>query len=481
MAVSVAPFTEQLLAAWLRKARSGAVVEHAFATVPMHSRTPSGNSPNIVLVQLPFPSQEDPLPLLAAYYAAHWREYQRVLPEYGVSDGNLWEAPLWIAHLDGAIGRDDTQFVDLSAAPWSVEWCVSAIKAAARPDSMLIFSPLAQNLHFAASVSRQLMDHGFRTVVGGNMVELASLDDFGTIYSGLARADYYELLLAHPRGRISVPSRLGRQQVPLGYRPRYRLLRGFQLRVPLIRLHASHGCLLSCTFCGDAWTNQLHVVDEHLLREEVAEVRATFPETRLVYIGDKTFGQSRQAVENLIRVLPPPSGFKLIVQTHVNLIDDWLLDVMEQLNVKVVEMGFETANQEVLQKLHKAGGADRFRPALARLKSRGFRPVLNILGGLPYETRQSQRDTLQFMAETRDLVWLYNLYNFVPYPKTPLFAVLRERIANWNFADWREDRPVVFEPFYQTRAEAWDHFLNLVALATSFAESKATSMHEVSA
>jgi len=77
-----------------------------------------------------------------------------------------------------------------------------------------------------------------------------------------------------------------------------------------------------------------------------------------------------------------------------------------------------------------------------------------------------QQRTLEFIEETSDKVWLYNLYNFVPYPKTPLFPSLRSRIVDWDFQHWREDQPIVYEPYHQSRAQAWDHFLQLIELAT---------------
>jgi len=425
------------------------------------------SNPPVALVQLPFPSQEDPLPLLASYYKVYAQEYQKVFPEYKLQEGDLWEAPLWIAHMDGAIGRDTTVFVDLSKEPFSAEACVEKIQQAVDNSYLLFFSPLAQNFSLAAEISRTLMHHHYRTVVGGNMSDLASLEDFSVIYTGIARAGVYEEVINQLQGGIigsqPVP---GRQQKMLGYRPRYRLLSNFGKRVPLVRVNASHGCLFACTFCGDAWTRQLHNVEREHLKLEIEEIRQTFPDTRLIYIGDKTFGQSKKAVENLRQVIRPEYGFRLIVQTHVTMIQPWLLDVMEELGVVAVEMGFETASSTILKELKKAGGEVSFSHALEDLRQRGFHVILNVLGGLPNETRRSQHETLSFLRSTSGLVWLYNLYNFVPYPKTPLFPFIRDRIVDWDFKNWREDKPVVFTPLHQTREEAWEHFLHLTEYAT---------------
>jgi pyruvate-formate lyase-activating enzyme len=420
----------------------------------------------IVLVQLPFPSQEDPLPVLSTYYDRYVERYSRLFPEYGLNAGDLWEAPLWIAHLDGAIDNAGTSFVDLSRAAFDPEGCADEIASRAHAGAHIFLSPLAQNFALAIEVSRRLMRSGFATVLGGNMADLASPEDFSHVYTGLVRRGIYEeITLGLPR-RSEKLLRLGKSKEPLSYKPSYRHLEAFGDRVPLVRLHASHGCLFACSFCGDAWSRQLHLVSPELLAAEVDEIRRVFPNTRIVFIGDKTFGQSPEAVDNLRRVLRPEYGFRLIVQTHVALVTPELADTMNELGVEVVEIGFETASSSILEELRKHGGVRAYQNAIALLHARGLHVVLNVLGGLPNEDSESQRRTRDFLMDTSEQVWLYNLYNFVPYPKTPLFPTLRSRIVDWEFQNWREDRPVVYEPYHQSRAQAWEHFLELTELAT---------------
>lgn len=440
--------------------------------VEVEPRSAQATDAAVWLVQLPFPSQADPLPVLVDYYARYLADYARVFPEYAIAAGDLWEAPLWVAHLDGALGRADTGFLDLSRAASDPDAIADAIAARAGAGALVFLSPLAQNFALAIEVSRRLRARALRTVVGGNMADLASTDDFTHVYTGLVQGGLYERITRAAGGQLDNVIRLGKAPAPLPYRPAYRHLSGFAGRVPLLRVHASHGCLFACAFCGDGWSRQLHLVAPELLADELAELRRLFPATRLLYIGDKTFGQSREAVANLRRVLgvdggatAPAHAYRLIVQTHVSIITPALADDLCALGVEVVEIGFESASSTVLEELRKYGGARAYRDAIELLHARGLRVILNVLGGLPNETADSHARTRAFLEETGDQVWLYNLYNFVPYPKTPLFATLRPRIVDWNFQNWREDQPVVFEPYHHSRAQAWDNFLALVETA----------------
>ncbi|HEU5227965.1 MAG TPA: hypothetical protein VFU49_09155, partial [Ktedonobacteraceae bacterium] len=93
----------------------------------LHKATIETNAHPVALVQLPFPSQSVALPVLTRYYQIYEKEYQNVFPEYKLAEGDLWEAPLWVAHMDGAIGRDDTRFIDLSRVACQKEECVNNI------------------------------------------------------------------------------------------------------------------------------------------------------------------------------------------------------------------------------------------------------------------------------------------------------------------------------------------------------------------
>jgi hypothetical protein len=420
----------------------------------------------VSLVQLPFPSQREPEPSLDAYYAVHGRLFHHLVSDYRIGDGDLWEAPLWVAHLDGAIGRDDTSLLDLSRVPAAIGPCTAVIEREAPQNAYLFFSPLAQNFDLAIGISRALRGSNRLTVLGGNMSRIASVDDFDVVFHGQVSADLLDRIDRQRAGIVGTWPRRGRSQPRSGFRPRYRLLRDFGRRVPLVRLNASHGCLFSCTFCGDGWSRQLHVVPYEDLAGELDEIEATFPAARCIYIGDKTFGQSRAAVENLIRACAHRKRYHIIVQTHVTMVDDWLLDALDRLGADIVEMGMETADAALLRQVNKRGSAPEYRTAIERLQSRGKAVTLNVLGGLPYQTDTSHAATLAFLRDTTDIVYSYNLYNFVPYPETPLFEPLKPRIVDWCFSNWREDRPAVYQPFTLSRERAWEQFLELIAFCT---------------
>lgn len=142
-------------------------------------------------------------------------------------------------------------------------------------------------------------------------------------------------------------------------------------------------------------SRKLHLVDPAVLDAELDQFERLFPTTKLIYVGDKTFGQSRQAVDNLLRVLASRQQYRLIVQTHINTISPRLIETMSRLRVAVVEMGFESADSTMLRQSNKRSASlECHEEVFESLLRNGIRVVLNVLGGLPLGTVESHAQTV---------------------------------------------------------------------------------------
>ncbi len=422
---------------------------------------------DVLIVQLPFPAMAEPHPLVRDYYRDYEVRYREVA-DFFVPEGSLWELPLWISHLAGMI-RDvgmAARVVDLSAVAADESACVARLIEETRIGDVIMLSPLAQNFDLALGVSRALQQAGRRVVIGGNMAGLVPDGAASHVHQGLlTRAALEQILRGGGAGISRVPPRRGRGGT-IDTVPDYSQLRHYRGRVPLLRLNASHGCLYECSFCGDAWSRQLHIVAPEALEQEVQQFEELFPEARLIYIGDKTFGQSREAVTNLLELFAGRPHYRFIVQTHVLQVNERLIDRMRQLGVVIVEMGFESADSTVLRESRKeVRGVEHYSGVIEQLTAAGMRVILNVMGGLPHERPESHRDTVDFLRGPRNRAWLYNLYSFVPYPLTPIFPALESRIHDWKYANWREDARPVFHPYHADADESFSWFLEKVAVA----------------
>lgn len=424
-----------------------------------------------VIVQLPFPSTGEPDPRLARYYEDYDFLFRVEFSDYFIPQDGLWEMPLWVAHLTALIDRAGLKstFCDLSRVAAQPRTCAERVLDASAPGDIVLMSPLAQNLNLALRVAELLRAGGRRVVVGGNMAPLVPAGAVHLVHRGqldAALMDKLVRLAAAEGGEIVNTPTLGLARHHIDWAPDYRHLSGYQGQVPLLRLNASHGCLYSCSFCGDAWTKQLVLVEQDALAAEVDQLSERFPDTKLVYVGDKTFGQSKEAVRNLLDVFADRPGFRFIVQTHVMQVRPWVIDAMTELGVVAVELGFESGDSQLLKRHNKLSrGLDDYTDKVRMISAAGMRVVLNVMGGLDEETEQSHEQTVRWLWDNRSLLWLFNLYSFVPYPLVPDFHRLRDRIFDWDFAHWREDLPPVYTPRNLTPARSWQLFQDKVETA----------------
>jgi hypothetical protein len=421
-----------------------------------------------VIVQLPFPSTQEPDQRIVRYYKDYDRLFRTQFEDYFVPEGSLWEMPLWVAHLTALVRAADMDsvFCDLSRHTVEAGECAERILDSSAPRDLILMSPLAQNFVLALDTAKILESAGRRVVLGGNMAPLAEPGSVHLVHRGQLDRSLVDRLTASSGGISENTPQKGKSASLVDWVPDYRHLTGYRGQVPLLRLNASHGCLYACSFCGDAWSRQLVLVHRDTLAAEVDELGERFPGTRLIFIGDKTFGQSPEAVRNLIDVFSTRPGYRFIVQTHVMQVRPWVIDAMGELGVVAAELGFESGDSQMLKRLSKLSrGLDDYARKIAMISAAGIRVVLNVMGGLDEETEYSHRETVDWLWANRSMLWLFNLYNFVPYPLIPDFTRLRPRIFDWDFRNWREDLPPVYRPGHLTPERSWELFGEKTAVA----------------
>ena len=91
----------------------------------------------------------------------------------------------------------------------------------------------------------------------------------------------------------------------------------------------------------------------------------------------------------------------------------------------------------------------------------------NLCIGMPHETRESYQQTKEFVQVYKNTMW-FNIYGFVPYPNTPLYAELvkNNRINHYDFDKWCEGAPFVFEPYTMSSSEAYDWLVDITDSAS---------------
>ena len=184
------------------------------------------------------------------------------------------------------------------------------------------------------------------------------------------------------------------------------------------RLTLSTGCKFKCKFCI--------VPDEVVERShyEILQQADSFRdlEFKLVYVNDKTWGQASNykylaGVYDFIKQYNPRfEGF--IVQTTAGIVVKMDDDVFRRCHVKVVEIGVETFNDDLLQRYRKPTSCLTTTRAVHKLSKLGIKCIANVILGLPGETLATYSSTLLFLRQA-DLYAL-NIYMLAAYDDSDL-------------------------------------------------------------
>ncbi len=161
------------------------------------------------------------------------------------------------------------------------------------------------------------------------------------------------------------------------------------------RLTLSYGCLNNCKFCIVPHGKVIPVRDDVIIQQMQSFSDLDY---RLVYIDDKTFGQSPNY--KILKDLSAYSNRKdfngFIVQTTTGLVAKKAKEFRE-INVKVAEIGLESFNDEILTKYRKPSSEKFIRESVSAAHENDLLLIANIIVGLPGETEQTYTKTYDFV------------------------------------------------------------------------------------
>ena len=207
--------------------------------------------------------------------------------------------------------------------------------------------------------------------------------------------------------------------LPYSYGTDYSLFAGIEC-IP--RLTLSTGCKHHCKFC--TVPDQLEIKTPEDVRQQCESFQPL--KFKLVYLNDKTFGQADNCnwlsgVYKRIRLYNPEfEGF--IVQTTAAMVCKRPIDFWEKLHIRIVEIGVETFNDNLLKRYRKPASEHVIDQAIQRLARAGVKCIANIILGLPGETEDTYYHTVDFLKWCSYLDYLYslNIYTLAAYADSDL-------------------------------------------------------------
>ncbi len=194
---------------------------------------------------------------------------------------------------------------------------------------------------------------------------------------------------------------------------------------PYMALYTSRGCPAMCTFClwpqthsGHRW--RLRSADD--IAREVAFAKEAFPYVKEIFFDDDTFNYQKARTIELCNKLKPVN-FTWSCTSRVTTDYD-TLKAMKEAGCRLLIVGYESGDQQILKNIKKGATIDMALRFTENCKKLGLLIHGDFIIGLPGETRESIRKTIDFAKRIDTETIQVSLAH--PYPGTEFYDYVKK-------------------------------------------------------
>jgi hopanoid biosynthesis associated radical SAM protein HpnJ len=197
------------------------------------------------------------------------------------------------------------------------------------------------------------------------------------------------------------------------------------LRYPYVSFYTGRGCPGHCVYClwPQTFTGRRYRVRS--IANVVAEVRRSlelFPQAAEIFFDDDTFTADGERARQLSREFAP---LKFVWSTTARTNTSYeTLKAMKAGGLRLLVVGFETGDPQVLKNIRKGVSLDLGRRLVKWCKELGIQVHGAFMVGLPGETRQSLEASMRFACELDPDTIQVSLAT--PYPGTEFYDFCRQ-------------------------------------------------------
>lgn len=189
---------------------------------------------------------------------------------------------------------------------------------------------------------------------------------------------------------------------------------------PYVSLYTGRGCRSKCTFCLWPQTiggHRYRTRSAQNVADEIALGRSYFPQVKEFFFDDDTFTDDLPRAEAIARLL---AGLDVTWSCNAKPnVPYESLKVLRDNGLRLLLVGYETGNQEILNNIRKGTRIDVARRFTEDCHRLGITIHGTFIVGLPGENRETLENTIRFAREINPHTIQVSLA--APYPGTELY------------------------------------------------------------
>lgn len=157
----------------------------------------------------------------------------------------------------------------------------------------------------------------------------------------------------------------------------------------------TRGCAFSCIYCAHpGMRNSFREFPLEKVAQESEYLREK--EFRAIYITDPILGGKKERSKKVLKLLSRLNGSFITAEYHPEYLDDEVMDLLEEAQIGWLEFGLQTTNPK-LRYFRK--NSPQTLEKLEELSKRPIRYSLDLIAGIPGDTRESFEESLRFAIE----------------------------------------------------------------------------------
>jgi radical SAM superfamily enzyme YgiQ (UPF0313 family) len=225
-------------------------------------------------------------------------------------------------------------------------------------------------------------------------------------------------------------------------------------RFPFTTAMTNFGCPFNCSFCPASVLGFKYRAVENIM-EELRHIASLG--IKEIFFTDFTFESRREnTLELCRRIVEEKLDISWVCSSRANTLDEELLSWMKKAGCHTLLLGVENGDEELLQRYSKGVTKDQLRRAFALCQKFRIRTLGHFIIGLPGETEETVRKTIDFAKELDCDIASFNIA--VPALGTPLREAalkngwLQEDVLEFDASD---TYPTLETPEF-SRCQAWE-------------------------
>ncbi|MCL4458582.1 MAG: radical SAM protein [Chloroflexi bacterium] len=205
---------------------------------------------------------------------------------------------------------------------------------------------------------------------------------------------------------------------------------------PFLPILSSRGCSFSCRYyCpyplyeGTRWRHRSvdNVVKEVKYLVEKYKIKG-------LLFRDPVFTLDKERAQAIARGIKEAAAIVWACETHLNLLDERMIDNLYKSGLRAINVGIEAADDEVLREAkRKPIGHDHQERIIRYCERKGIRIGAFYILGLPDQTRESIERTIAYAIRLNTSFAQFTVCT--PYPGTQFYDDVKERIVD---EDWEQ-------------------------------------------